>query len=354
MATLRAADIADQTPEIWATDLFAEAEDLTFFHNWEGESGSRMPVIRNDDLTTKAGDTIRTDIVLALDGAGQVGDTTSLEGNEEELRFRQASFTPEMLSHGVRWTEKAEIVINHNMRTTAKNQLARWLAGKLDGQVFGEFTGVTQAGVAVSGATTIPTANKWAAGSATSRDTVADGDATGRLTWDSIVEMRAYARSALRIEPIKVEDGEEYFVLVAHPYALMHLKRDDTKWAQAQREAQVRGDDNPLFTGAAGIVDGVILKESNRVPRYNNDDPIMVSDNVFLGAQALTRGYSLYPDWREELFDYGRSAGIAIVTMVGNKLTVFDLTNAGGASDANKTWIGGMVVYASAVAPGQP
>ena len=26
MATLRAADIADQTPELWATDLFAEAE----------------------------------------------------------------------------------------------------------------------------------------------------------------------------------------------------------------------------------------------------------------------------------------------------------------------------------------
>lgn len=344
MATLRAADIADQTPELWATDLFAEAEDLTFFHNWEGGPGSGMPIIRNDDLTTKAGDTIRTDIVLALDGAGQSGDTTSLEGNEEQMKFRQISFTPEMLSHAVRWTEKAEIVINHNMRTTGKNQLAKWLAGKLDDQVFDELSGA---------GTTIPDANKWAAGSASSRATVADGDTTGRLTLKSITEAKAYAQSELRIEPIKVEDGEEYFVLVAHPYAVMQLKRDDTSWAQAQREAQVRGDDNPLFTGAAGIWDGVIIKTSNRVNRSTNGS-VQVADNVFLGAQGLVRGYSLYPDWREELFDYGRQAGIAIVTMVGNHITNFDLTSAGGAADSAKTWIGGMVFYSAAVAPGQP
>lgn len=344
MATTRAADVADQTPEIWAADLFAEAEDMTFFQNWEGAPGSGMPIIRNDELSTKAGDTIRTDIVLALDGTGQVGDTTSLEGNEEELRFRQSVFTPEMLSHGVRWTEKTEIVINHNMRTTAKNQLAKWLAGKLDTQVFNELSGA---------GTTIPDANKWAAGSATSRATVADGDTTGRLTLKTLTELKAYAQTELRIEPIKVENGEEYFVLVAHPYAVMQLKRDDTNWAEAQREAQVRGDDNPLFTGAAGVWDGIIIRTSNRVPRSTNGT-IQVADNLLLGAQAMTRGYSMFPDWREELFDYGRQAGIAVVTMVGNKLNVFDLTSAGGAADAAKTWIGGMVVYSAAVAPGQP
>lgn len=346
MATTRSADVADQTPELWAADLFAEAEDLTYFHNWEGAEGSGMPIIRKDDLTKEAGDTIKVDIVLALTGAGQTGDTTSLEGNEEELKFRQMSFSPEELAHGVAWTSKAARRINHDMRTAGKNQLSKWLAGKLDDQVFDEFTG--------AGGTTIPDGNKWAAGSATSRDTVADGDTTGRLTWDSLIEMRAYAKSELKIEPITTENGEEYYILVAHPYALMHLKRDDTKWAQSNREAQVRGAGNPLFTGAAGMADGVILKESNRVPTSNNDDPILVADNVFLGAQAMVRGYALYPDWREELFDYGRRQGIATVTDVGQALTTFDLTAAGGAAASAKTWIGGMVVYTSAVAPGQP
>lgn len=345
MATTTAADVADQIPEIWAADLFSEAEDLTFFHNWEGGEGSGMPIIRKDDLTKEAGDTIKVDMVLALTGAGITGDIQALEGNEEELKFRQMSFSPEELAHGVAWTSKAARRINHDMREAGKKQLAKWLAGKLDDAVFDEFTG--------AGATTIPDGNKWAAGTASSRATVADTDAGGKLTWNTLMELRAYAKSELRIEPVLMENGEEYYILVAHPYALMELKRDDTKWSQAQREAQVRGSENPIFTGSAGMVDGVILKESNRVPRSTNGS-VQVSDNVLLGAQSMVRGYGLYPDWREELFDYGRRQGIATVTDVGQALTVFDLTAAGGAAASAKTWIGGMVVYTAAVAPGQP
>ena len=341
MAVLRKADVADQTPDIWAADLYAQAEDMTFWHRFEGPEGSGMPIIRKDDLTKAAGDTIKTDIVLALQGAGQTGDTTSLEGNEEELKFRQASFTVDQLSHGVRWTELAEILINHDMRSTALMQLRKWLAGKMDSGIFSELTG---------GGTTLPTTAKWAAGSATSRATVADGDGTGRLQLEDLTEIKAFAQVENKIEPIRTEDGNEYFFFVGHPYAIMQLKRDDAKWAQAQREAQVRGDENPLFTGAAGVWDGVIILSSNRVPDSTNGT-INVADNLFLGAQAMSRGYAYYPDWREELFDYGRQVGIATVAVYGNKLNTFDLTDAGGASDANKTAIGSMVLYSAAVAP---
>lgn len=344
MAVTRKADIADQIPALWAADLYSQAEALTFFHNFEGPEGSTMPIIRKDDFTKSPGDTIRVDIVLALTGAGQTGDTTSVEGNEEDLKFRQNTFSVTQLSHGVRWTELAELLNVHDMRSAALNQLRKWLAGKLDNQIWSELAG--------SG-TTIPTANLWAAGSASSRATVADGAATGRLTLSTLTELKAYAQTELKLEPLKLIDGEEIFVLVAHPYAVMQLKRDDTTWAQAQREARERSITNPLFTGAAGMWDGILIKTSDRVPRSTNGT-IQVADNVLLGAQALMRGYAMYPDWREELFDYGRQTGIATVTVVGNKLNVFDLTAAGGASDANKTWIGGMVVYSAAVAPGQP
>lgn len=345
MATTRAADVAAQIPEIWSADLFAQAEHLTFFQNWEGPPGSGMPIIRDDDLTKEAGDTIHTDIVLALDGDPISGDTQSLEGNEDELKFRQNDFTLEYYKKGVRWTEKAEDQITHNMRTTAKNQLAKWLAGYLDDRKFSILSG--------NGATTIPSAAKWAAGTASSRATVTDTDAGGKLTWNTLMELRAYARTELKIEPIITEDGEELFILVDHPYALMELKRDDTKWAQAQRDAQVRGNDNPIFTGAAGMVDGIILKESARVNRSTNGT-IQVADGVLLGAQAMTAGWGKYPSWREGSFDYGTESGVATVFAVGESLTIFDTTLAGGASDANKTWIGGMVVYSAAVTPGQP
>lgn len=347
MAVGRRADYTAQIPQWWSDGLFSQAEDLTFFQGMEGAEGSSMPIIRKDDLGRAAGDTIKTDIVLALAGAGLTGDTAAslLEGNEEALKFRQLAFTVDSLQHAVRWTKLAEKQINHNMRTTAQNQLAKWLAGKLDNQIFAELSG--------AGSTVLPTSAQWFAGTATTLDTVADTDAGGRLTLNSLTELKAFAQVENRIEPVRTEDGNEYFVLVAHPYAIMSLKRDDLKWAQAQREAQIRGDENPLFTGSAGIWDGVIIKSSNRVRRSNNAaaTPVPVARNLFLGAQAMIRGYGAYPDWTEELFSYGQEAGIATWTLVGNKLATFDLTAAGGALAAAHTAIGAMVLHTAAVAP---
>lgn len=346
MATTYASDLDAQIPELWSAELYAQAENLTFFQNMEGPEGSAMPLIRKDDLSKEAGDTVRTDLVMALTGAGQVGDTTSLEGNEEKLVMRQMTFTVEELSHAVAWTEKAQVLNKHNLRPVGRGQLAKWLAGKLDNAIFNEISG--------NGATTMPDLNKWAAGTAVSRATVADTNAGGRYTLAHLTELKAYAQTELKIEPIRIDgDGNEYYVAVVHPYSVMSLKRDDTSWAQAQRDAQVRGDDNPLFTGAAGMWDGVIIHTSNRVPRSTNGT-IMVSDNLFLGAQALSRGYAMYPDWREEEFDYGRRFGVGTVTIVGQALNVFDLTAGGVATAAQKTAIGAIVDYAAAVAPGQP
>lgn len=346
MAQTYSSQVSAQIPQVWADDLFAQAENRTFWHTMEGPEGSSMPIIRKDDLTKQAGDTIKMDIVLALTGAGQTGDTTSLEGNEESMKFRQMNLTVVQQSHAVRWTEQTEILMTHDMRNTGLNQLSKWLAGVLDTNVFLEITG--------SGSTTMPTQNTWAAGTAVSRATVGDANGGGRLTLASLTEAKAYAQTQLKIEPIMVDgDDNEYFVLVAHPYAVMQLKEFDTSWAQAQRDARTRGDDNPLFTGAAGIWDGVIIKTSNRVP-WTTNGTIMVADNIFMGAQALARGYAFYPDWREHDFDYGRSIGIATVTLVGQKLLAFDLTSAGGASAANFQALGALVFWSAAVAPGQP
>jgi N4-gp56 family major capsid protein len=342
MATTRSADVDAQIPEIWAADLYAQAENLTWWHKFEGPEGSGMPIIRRDELEKQAGDTIRIDMVLALTGAGQTGDTTSVEGNEEKLTFRQSTVTVEALANAVRWTKKSNALMSHNMRTTALGQLQKWLAGELDDAVWNELSG--------NGSTTMPTLNKWAAGSATTRDTVADGATTGRLTLADITEIKAYAQTQHKIEPLKTEDGQEYFGLVVHPYAAMALKKT-TEWQQAMREAMNLGLTNPLFTGSAALWDGVIIYVSNRVPRSNNSGAVATADNVFFGAQALSRGYAYYPDWTEEYFDYGREQGIGTYVIKGEKLNVFDLTTAGGAAAADMTAIGSMVLYSAAAAP---
>lgn len=316
---------------------------MTWWSAWEGPPGSTMPIIRKDDLMKGAGDTVKMDIVLALTGTGITGDVVATEGNEEKLKLRQMSVPVDKVSHAVRWTELSQVLITHDLRVTAQNQLAKWLAGKLDTDIFNEMSG--------NGTSVIPTLNKWFCGTATTRNTVVDSNAAGRLTLATMTELKAYAQTELKIEPLRLENGEEMFGLIAHPYAIMQLKRDDTSWAQAQRDARERGLTNPLFTGAVGMWDGIAIYSSQRVPRSLNTTPIMVADNIFFGAQAVSRAYAQYPTWVEEYFSYGEEIGIATRVVKGERVNIFDLTAAGGAADADKTAIGLVVVYSAAVAP---
>lgn len=348
MAVTRTSAVADQIPEIWAADLYSQAEDLTFWHRFEGPEGSSMPVIRKDELEKEPGDTIRVDIVLALSGAGVTGDTSALEGNEEALSFRQNSFGVEALSHAVRWTKKAKVLMTHQMRQTALRQLAKWLAGKLDNDIFTAFT--TDA---TAGTVGVPTNGVYVVGSGTGIDDLQPGD---EVDLDSITEIKAYAQEEVQIEPLRSEGDEEFFGMVLDPYAAMHLKKS-ADYQQAQREAQLRGASNPLFRGALAMWDGVILFSNSRVPAADNAHatPVRVAQNTFFGAQALLRGYAYYPDWVEQEFDYGREIGVATYLIYGEQLNTFDLNATETDADAtDDTAIGSIKVLSAAAAPTVP
>lgn len=324
-----------QVPQVWARDMLAQAENLTFWKRWEGVPGSDMPVIRRDDLTKTAGDTIKMDLVLALTGAGVTADTTALHGNAENLKMTQQSLVVNYLSHAVEWTEQAQVTNVHDLRTTAAMQLAKWLAGKLDDEKWTTVTAASQ-----------PTPNKWFAGAATSAGTVTSAY---YITLNDISDIRAYAQATLKLAPLQVEGGEEFYGLVMHPFAELQLKKDST-YLQAQRDANVRGSQNPLFTGASFVWDGVIGFRNSRVPTANDGaGSVTVARNVLFGAQALTYGWAMYPDWREEEFDYARAAGVATTMLKGAKLNVFDLSSAQDTS-GNQA-IGSALLYSYAAAP---
>lgn len=345
MAVTRKSDVTAQIPVLWETELLAQAEDLTFWHRFEGPEGSSMPVIRKDDLSKQPGDTIRFDIVLALSGAGLTGDTTLTEGNEEQIKFRQASMGLTYLKHAVRWSELAETLITHDMRVTALNQLKKWLAGKIDDRMFAEATG--------SGTVIVPDKNRLMKASGSLEDTASANSvtATDLLTLDDITALKAYAKTVIKIEPIRVENGSEVYALIVHPYVAAELKKS-AQYQQAVREAEVRGPTNPLFTGALAVWDGVVIYESARVPKADNSSSVPVARNVFVGAQALLRGYAMYPKWVEQEFSYGEEIGIATRVLLGEKLVVFDLNATESPSDpADDTAIGLLNVYTAAPAP---
>jgi N4-gp56 family major capsid protein len=353
MAVLKRADVPNQIPQLWASDLFSQAENLTFWQRFEGSPGSSMPLIRRDDLEKAAGDTIKVDIILALTGSGATGDTALLDGNEEKMAFRQFSFAVDSLQHAVRWSKLEKILMSHDTRTSALNQLAKWLSGKLDDRIFATFTGETVGGFAPSlTVANLPTTMKWFAGTAVSVATVDNTDAAGRIKLGDISDVKAYAQTNNKVEPLRLESGEEIFGLVLHPYAALALKKD-SQWQQAQREANARSAENPIFTGAVGMWDGVVLYVSNRVPTANDGvASATVARNIFFGAQAQARGFAHYPDWNEQEFSYGQEQGVATFVVLGQRLCVWDLNAVEtGGSTTDDTAIGSMILYSNATAP---
>lgn len=335
MSVTRKSDVTAQIPSIWAKDLYAQAEKLTFWHRFEGPQGSTMPLVRRDDLEKSPGDTVKLDIVLALTGTGLTGSTSNglLDGNEEKMAFRQTSFTVDALRHGVRWEKLGKILITHDMRSTALMQLRKWLAAKLDQDVFDAF-----AGTSASNTATIPYKNIVVnvGGASTAGSASIDADdvtATDLLDLDLITDVKAYAQTTLQMEPVRMENGEEFYFLVVHPYAAAGLKKS-ADWKQAQREARERGASNPLFTGALGVWDNVGILPAERVARANNAGSVSVAKNLFCGAQGVARGYAYYPDWTEQYFSYGEEQGIGTYTVFGSKPIIFDLNASATTGDA--------------------
>ena len=352
MAQTRKADVLAQIQKVWGDDLFYQAERRTFFHKFEGGAGSNAPLVRMDDLEKNVGDTVFIDIALALTGAGSTGDTTLLEGNEEAVKFRQISVTVDSMQHAVRWSKLGKVLINKDMRTVALNLLKKHLAARLDDQIFNEATGGSGATIAEAN---LPTTMKWFAGSATSAATVDNTDAAGRLKLNDISDIKAYAVTNNLIEPLEMGDsdtGEEVYMLVLHPYAALALKKD-SQYQQANREARERSKENPLFKGAIGFWDGVILYQSPRVrTAADGVGSIAVARNLFLGAQGIARTFAYYPDWTEQYFSYGQEQGVAYWTIVGKRLVVFDLNSSETTgTTVDDTAVGAMILYSAAVAP---
>lgn len=346
MAVLRIGDVDITIPEVWDDELYFQAEDETWWNKFEGEEGGNMPGVRKDDLDGKPGDTIRTRIYLKLQQT-PILDDAPLEGNEEKLRPREMTFGVRRRKGGVRDDELAHIQSVDDLKSIAMGQMVNWLAGMLDDLTWLEVTG--------NGTTTMPDGNKWAFGTASSRATVADTDAGGRITLASMSDLKAYAKTTLKIPPFRVGKGMAFYGLATHPFAVLKLKQSDA-WQQAQRDALPRGWDNPLFTGPdyVGMWDGVMVYDVNdRVPDSTNGT-VNTADNVFFGSNLYARGYQQRPTWRTQLFDYGTEWGLGVVVVHGTKLVTFDLTDAGGAADSAKTAIGGMVAYSSAPAPSSP
>lgn len=282
-------------PKIWSKALWVEALQESYFEKFIGE-GENSIIQRVTDLEKEAGDTVTFGLLMQLTGTGVDGDNV-LEGNEENMVFYDMSVTIDQKRQAVRLAGLlAEQKSPYDMRNRAKNLLKNWMAQYRDKKFFSVLTAS-------------PSANRVLhAGGKTAENQITDSD---KLTLDLISLAKRKAQLATpMLRPVMV-NGEPHFVAVFHPWQIRDLK-SDANYKDAVLNAAERGKNNPLFTGAIAMWDGVIIHEHPWVPiTATGSTGANVGHGLFLGAQAAVEAVAKKMYWREKAFDYDNQQGFA-------------------------------------------
>jgi N4-gp56 family major capsid protein len=295
-------NVDSSIPEIWARLTLRDSLRAGFWSKFTGGEGSRSPIIRRTELLNNPGDTIHISVTDPLAGAGVQGDTTLLEGSEENLLTSDIIVIPDLFRHAVLFYRRANVKSMLDLRNEAQMRLAEWGQEKMDDLRFANYVSAAT----MNGQTYTPKFTVAGGGTVGAVDVVA----TDTLSVDSIqrAKLAMYNNRAM---PLRTSDGNDFFGLVAHPNSLYNLKRE-TEYRDWVKDAEVRGAGNPFFQGAVAMIDGVVLYQHNNVPVANDGTgSIAVSRNLMFGAEAFVEGVSEDPHWNEDDFDYGNRLGVA-------------------------------------------
>lgn len=292
----------------WSKQLWREAEKDNFFAKFTG-TGSDAIIQVKSELKKDAGDQITVPLLMRLTGEGVTGDNM-LEGNEEALQFYDCQVKVDQIRHAVKLKgAMEEQKTSLNLRTAAKDSLKTWFVEKQEKMI-------------VDALTANPTSEHTVfANGRASESAITDADV---FTADMI---SIAARKAKTLEPkirrVRVE-GKEYYVMLVDNYQARDLK-NDTKWLEAQKHANVRGSENPIFTGMLGVYDGVVVHEYENLIRTNTGaSSAKVGHALLLGAQAGIKGVAQEATWKEDTFDYGNKVGFATGAIMGVAKSVFN------------------------------
>ncbi|MDY6827240.1 MAG: N4-gp56 family major capsid protein [Bacillota bacterium] len=301
---------------------------------------------RLTDLEKNAGDQIKYDLLVQTSGSGVTGNNW-MEDNEAPMTYYQDDIDIDQLRQAHTFDSMSQQRTIHDMRKDAMENLKDWWANTLDNYMFRSLCGDTTFSHAGNTGVAADTDHYIVCGDVAHSDTIATDEASlGNNDQIDLMDLD-YAKEKSRtitpmIRPTKIE-GEEYYVAVLHDYSLTDLRVSTNssatvKWTDIQQYANVRGLKNPIFSGANGVYNKVVIYDSNRIysPRAN------VRRNLFLGAQAGTlaigNAYAkmdqgkfgdLPMSWAENIRDYNDKKGIAAGMVFGIKATRYNSKNYG-------------------------
>ena len=328
---------AGLTVQQWDDKFFVEHVQGNRFASEMGTTENSVIQLK-EALTKKKGDSITFALVNRLTGAG-VENGATLEGNEEDMDSRSFKLTIKERAHGVRSTSWENQISSIDLRKAAKMALQTWSMENTRDRVIealGSINGVAYGSASEGQKDTWLTdnADRVLFGAAKANNSsndhsasLANVDATNdKLTSSAAMLMKRMARTANpKIHPVRSEGDQRYYYVVYVPSLVFRDLKTDATITQAQRDVGLRMQNNKLFRGGDIEWDGMIFKEIEDIdvlPGVGTAGAD-VAPVYFCGAQAL--GYGIASRWKseEELFDYKRKKGCAIMEMGGIEKMLF-------------------------------
>lgn len=301
--------------------------------------GSNACIQLKTELDKNPGDTVYYDLRAQDRGNGVNGDS-ALEGFEDALTFYQDTLKVNIKRKAHAFRQMTQQRTVHDLREHGRDSLSEWFAWFIEGGIIAHLAGLTGDGnESVLGALGATTGSAdFAGNTVTALDAAHLTDKTGAaLNIDDLDDAVAKAKVANpRIPPLMIGGKEKYIALV-HPYQVRSLRATASTsglitWFTSQQQAGVRGSENPIFTGALGEYNGVILYESEFIPRLGD-----VTTGLLLGKCAGTIAFGNAWDSMsrgttdgsffnivEEERDYKNRKGIAASSCVGFKASIFN------------------------------
>jgi N4-gp56 family major capsid protein len=299
------ASVAGVTPSVWARRTLRDQLVRSFWGKLSGKPGSGAPLVQQFELLGGPGQILDIPTSTPIVGSG-VSEESTLEGSEVVLNLDSLKVCPVYRRQAVRMGRLAAQRSAPDLMSEASFRLSEWGGSKLDSVRWSSFV-----------ASSLPSplnAETYTPNTMFVDSPAADVDdlvAANKINVDFLRKVRI---AMIEQEAVALRDseGREYFGLALHPRQVYDLKQD-TSLSTMIENAAPRGDANPVFTGAIGRLDGLVIYETPTVPVAVNANgvPCDVATAICWGAEAFIEGVAENPTWHGDTFDYASESGIA-------------------------------------------
>jgi N4-gp56 family major capsid protein len=321
--------VAGLTPQIWDDNFFRDYVRASRFKRYMGTDEASIIQLK-EELTKKRGDSVTFALVNELVGTGVTGNNT-LRGNEERLGSRSMKLTVDVLRHAVAvddWDDQKSVI---DLRMAAQTQLREWAQkklrdaiitslGEIDGTAFESATGAARTTWNTNNADRVlfgSTTANYTANFASAAASIAASEQLGPLTLSLM--KRLAQKASPKIKPIYVKEmDQEWYVAFIGSRSWRNLTENNPTsnvLTLANRDARIRGEDNPLFTGDSLVWDGIILREIPEIQplvAVSGSAGAAIEPVYLCGAQAIGIGWAQRTKSTTDLTDYGFLHGVGV------------------------------------------